>query len=396
MRIAGLALVALLAGCAAQAASAPPSFDLNALVRAHPMYGTLAQYDRQIAELRSTLHAPEFAQKDQAFANAANGVRGTLNDAATRAKAIAAMPTPDVRSLQSAANLSAPSETQVRSDMQQNYQAQSSQLHAAARQSMAQYRASLLAQQKTEFANYVRSMHMRVQQAYNSRAQQLYEKESTLAVDLAKADEPKRLPIETKLRTLRLDSAARGRLQAQLNAIQSKENAKVAQQHRKDQAILAAFLPPLQARAGADIARMRADLQNRAAANLAARQRVLAAQTSGNMHLDLGSPASASTQPADVNAQLDNLARKQPADPNAFIAARDDLGRHFNAVRTADEDATRSTWAQIGTLQDERDQLYRDIVSQIAREARRIAAQRHISGRQLTIAVLNDLNDLKK
>ncbi|HEY9179166.1 MAG TPA: hypothetical protein VIO32_00500, partial [Candidatus Baltobacteraceae bacterium] len=169
MRIAALALIALLAGCAAQAASAPPAFDLNALVKAHPMYGTLAQYDRQIAALRATLHAPEFAHKDQAFTNAANGVRGALNDAAARAKTLAALPSPDVRPLESSANVSAPSEARVRSDMQQHYNAQSSQLHATARQSMDQYRASLLAQQDTEFSNYVRSMHMRVQQAYNSR-----------------------------------------------------------------------------------------------------------------------------------------------------------------------------------------------------------------------------------
>lgn len=391
MRIAAFFLIALLGGCAAQAASAPPALDLNALVKAHPLYGTLAQYDRQIAQLRATLHAPDFAHKDEAFTNAANGVRGTLDDAAARAKAIAAMPSPDVRSLQADANVNAPSESRVRSDMQQTYSAQASQLRSAAQKDMDRYRATLLTQQNAELANYIRSMNMRVQQAYNSRKQQLYAKESALAVDLAKADESKRLPIETKLRTLRLDSAARKSLQAQLDAIQARENAVVDRQRRKDAAILAAFLPPLQARADADIARMRGDLQNRTAANLAERQRVLTAQTSGSMHLNLGKTVAASNAAPDMNAQLDSLTRTLPADPNAFIAARDDLARHFASVKAADQEATRSTWEQLAALQADRDQLYRDIVSQITRDAQRIASTRHLSGSALTAAVRSDL-----
>ena len=260
---------------------------------------------------------------------------------------------------------------------------------------MARYRATLLSQQNTELANYVRSMKMRVQQAYNSRKQQLYEKESALAVDLAKADESKRLPIETKLRTLRLDGAARKSLQAQLGTIQARENAVVDRQRRKDAAILAAFLPPLQARADADIARMRSDLQNRTAANLAERQRVLAAQTSGSMHLNLGKTVATSHAAPDMNAQLDSLTRTQPADPNAFIAARDDLSRHFASVRAADQDATRSTWAQLAALQGDRDQLYRDIVSQITRDAQRISSSRHLSGPALTAAVRSDLKSMR-
>jgi hypothetical protein len=378
MRTFGLLLIVLLGGCAAQAAGPAASVDINALVKAHPLYGTLAQYDRQIAVLRNSLHAPAFAYRNQAFINAARGVGDTLDRAAARAKAIEAMPSPDVRSLQESGNVSAPSESQVRSDMQQTYAQQSSQLQAAAQRDMERYRATLLAQQDTAFANYVRAVQARVQQAYNARKQELYEKESTLALDLAKADAGQRLSIRTKLQTLRLDSDRRHALLAQLAAIQAREDAVVAKQRARDRTILAAFVPPLQARADADIARMRGDLQRRTAANLAARERVLAAQRASAMRLNLGAPAGVSNN-ANTGGDLNAVLAARPADPGAFTAARDDLARHFANVRGADDSATRSTYAQIADLQHVRAQLYTDIISQIMRDAALVARTRGLS-----------------
>ena len=380
MRIALLALIAILAGCAAQAAGPGASVDVNALVRSHPLYGTLAQYDRQIAVLRSTLHVPKFARKSEAFAHAADGARSTLAQTASRTQRIAALPTPDVRSLQATGNVNAPSESRVRSDMQQAYGAQASQLHAAAQQAMDRYRAQIVAQQHTALANYERDMQARVQQAYTSREQQLYEKESTLALDLAKADAGQRLAIRAKLQTLQLTPERRRALQAQMDAIQAREDAQVAKQHRRDQAILAAFLPPLQARANADVARMRSTLQQRTAANLAARERVLAAQNAQQMRLNLG--ASAQRTPGtttDMNGRLNSLLAANPADPQAFTRAGDDLARQFADVRNADDDATHSTWAELAALNTARAQLYGDIVSQIMNEAKAVARSRGLA-----------------
>ena len=366
----------ILGGCAAQAAGRSASVDVNALVRTHPLYGTLSQYSRQIAQLRETLHVPEFARKTQAFENAMRAARSTLQQTASRTQAVAAMPSPDVRSLRAGANVSAPSESRVRSDMEQTYNTQASQLRTAAQSDMQRYRAQLLAQQNAAFENYVRSVNARVRQAYASREQQFYETESTLGLNLAKADAGKRLAIRVKLQTLRLSADARRRLQAQMDAIGAREDAAVAKQHRRDQAVLAAFLPPLQARANADIARMRAQLQTRTAANLAARDRVLAAQTARRKALDLGATAQPAGSNTDMNAELDSLLAARPADPQAFLRASDDLTRQFAGVRSADDAATRSTRAQIAVLETQRAQLYADIVSQIMSEARTVARDR--------------------
>lgn len=394
MRTVALLLTIALASCAAQAAVTEPQLDMNSLVRAHPLYGTLVQYDRQIAALRATLHVPEFAHKTAAFTHAQQSASSTLAAGAAQTRRIAAMPTPDVSAIAAQQNLSAPSESAVRGDVQRTYAAQAAQLRASAQQDMDRYRTALLSQQNTAFANYVRSINARVQQAYRSREQELYEKESTLALDLARADVNKRLTLRAQLQTLRLGSERRAALLAQLNAIQSREDAVVAKQRDRDRASLAAFLPPLQARAQADIARTRADLQARTAANLAERRRVLDAQTAQRMRLSFGAPAQSGAGQTDMRARLDALVRAQPADPNAFLAARSDLDRQFAGVRGADDDATRSTWAQIAQLETARAQLYSNIVSQIQRDAQRV--EREHPGTDLTQAVRSDLTALAR
>jgi hypothetical protein len=235
-------------------------------------------------------------------------------------------------------------------------------------------------------------MHARVQQAYNSRAQELYEKESTLALDLAKADANKRMPLRTKLVTLRLEAPARARIHAQLAAIQAHEDAVVAQQRRKDQAVLAAFLPPLQQRADADIARMQADLQRRTAANLAARQRVYDAQIASAQRLDFGAPPPSTNTPIDMRAQLNSLLQARPADPSAFTQAGSHLSSDFATLRNTDTAATRRTLDQIAALQTDRRQLYDTMVAQIMRDAQRVR-QEH-PGTNLTQAVRADLTAL--
>jgi hypothetical protein len=367
MRTLALLLIAVLAGCAAQAAprnDSIPQRDGGAErdIKSSPLYPVLLQYDRQIAVLESTLHVGEFEHKDQAFANARRGADSTLRQAAARARTIAAMPSPDVRPLEQNAAVSAPSEAQVRSDITRTYDAQSSQLQTAARADMDRYRGSLLAQQNTALTHYVQMMHARVQQAYDSRRQELYEKETAFAIDLQKADEGRVLPLRAQLATLTMSGQKRHALQAQLHAIQSQERSRILALHAQDRRVLAAFLPPLQSRAQADIARMREQLQTRTQANLAQRESVLQAQTSGGAPLQLGSDARGGQTPVDMRSRLAGLAAAQPAQPQAFSAARADLARELAAVQSSDAQATRETLAEIATLRAQRARLYAQIL----------------------------------
>jgi len=394
MRTAALILTCLLAGCAAQAAGTGSRVDLQALVKVHPLYPALAQYDRQIAALRATLHAPEFARKSAAFMNAQRAAAAQLDDAAARSRAIASEAPPDVRDLSEESHASAPSEATVRSDMQRTYIAQAGAFRADAQRAMDAFRQSMFVQENAALANYVRATRARVEQAYTSRRAELYEKESTLALELARADAGKRLPIMAKLQTLALRAPVRHALQAELDTIQKQEDARVAAQRARDRAQLSALLPALQRKAAADVARMRAELQSRTSATIAARARVLAAQNATRSTLPFGGNTNAPSAPGDMQAQLNALLRAPAADPGAFDAAKGELQAQFAGVRSADDAATQNTWAQIGTLEKAREQLYNGIVSQIERDAERLA--REHPGADVTQLVRTDLSGLSR
>jgi hypothetical protein len=319
MRYAALFALAILAGCAAQAATphnAGPSYrtvDGRAIridgraVRRSPLYPALLQLDRQIEALRATVSAPEFARADGAIAHAQNAVRSELGRDAGATQRIAAASAPP---------MNAPP--------------------------AAEYRSRLLAQEQAAYAQYVRGVNERVNQAYQARAQQLYEKESTLKLELARRDAPQVLTIRSKLETLVLQPPQRAQLFHQLQTIVASEDARVAQLHAQDAAELRAFAGPLRAQAAQDVAAMHAQLQMRTAANLAARDRVNA-------------PAS----------QLRLLAQAQPADPAAFMNAGSALQNHFAGVQNANSAAQRAMRGELSALQADRNALYNLIVSQL-------------------------------
>lgn len=395
MRKVGLLLVALLAGCAAQAATGPARAPVNvrALVPLHPLYGTLSQYDRQIAQLRAVLHPADFAGRNAAFAHAEQGVRQSLRGAESAARSIAAMPAPGLSTITAAGSIHAPTENAVRADVQRTYQAQAARARAATASALSHYRDSLLAQERTDIANYERGVHERVRQAYGARAAELREEESRLALDLAKADASKRLQLRAKLQMLVLDRSARNRLQSQLQALQSREDAALAARRKHDAAVLAAFLPPLQTRANADIANMRSQIAARTAANLAQRTQVLDAQSAAQMPLVLPSPVPPASAEATLQQSLQALRQARPADAAAYARASEVLQRDMHAVHVSDISSTADAQAEISVLRSARAQLYRAIVQQITLDAQRLA-QAH-PGMDVTPLVRADLLALR-
>ena len=394
MRKAVFALAALLAGCAAQAAGTPAHLNLSALVRVHPLYPALAQYDRQIAQLRATLPAPAFAHVDEAFVHAERGVRAQLDAAGTRTRAIAAMPEPSLAPLPQAAAANAPSEGAVGADIRRAYNAQREAARSASAAAEADYRRTLLAQQQDALAGYERGVRARVRDAYEARAQELREQEAQLSLDLAKADAAKRLQLRSKLQTLVLGDAARARIEAQLRALQAREDARLSAKRKRDAALLAAALPPLQARASADVARMRAQLEARTAANLARRSRVLAAQNAARAPLQLPSPAPPPRGNETMQSQLRALRQSRAADPAAYVRARSVLERDLRGVQAQNDAAELDARREIAVLQTARAQLYREIVTQIDADARRLA--REHPGSDVTPLVRADLLALRR
>lgn len=403
MRNIAAILVLLLAGCAASAQTRSASVDVNALLPQHPLYGTLAQYDRQIAALRATLHT-RFSNADAQIDNSIASIRNDLNHTAS-ATAQAPSPPAGRVMLSLSKHDQAATSPNVASHIRQTYQTQHAQFQSTAQRDMAHYRATLLAQQQHAYQTFVQSVDRRTQQAYDARAQELREKESTLLLDLAHKDAPQRLQLRAKLQTLTMDAAARSRMQQRLRTIQAREDAAVAVLRRKDAGILDAYAARLRSKSDADIAKMASELQSRTDANIAARKRVLAAQTSGSAALTVPSAPAQAAPGAGMQAQYNGLMNAPPADTAAFSNARDDLTRRFTDLRQSHDDDTQHTQSQIAWLEHDRDAVRKRMIAQIMSEAARLAKARGYStvypasqappgSADLTPAVLSDLKSL--
>lgn len=375
-----LGLVLLLAGCTASAQTRSATVDVNALLSKDPLYATLAQYDRQIAVLQSTLHT-RFANSGAQIDNASAAMRHDLDAVAVKYRRVSE----SFSKRGSAANIlgagssGAPGPGAIEANIRNAYASQHADLAGTAQRDMAQYRATLLAQQQAAYTTFVQSVNDRTQEAYNQRAQELREKESALLLNFARRDAPQRLIVRAKLQTLALSGAARQRLQARLAVLQKHENAAVAAMHRSNVAILSSYAAQLRARGASDIAKMTADLQARTNANLAARQRVLAAQTSTSGSLHLPSSKSRTGSAAQMQSQYDALINAPPADTTPMTSARDDLANRLRTLHDVDAANTQSVRSQIASLQHDREAVRKRMVAQIMIEAQRIAKSRGIS-----------------
>jgi hypothetical protein len=400
-------LVLLLTGCAASAQTPTGSagVDVNALLRQHPLYGTLAQYDRQIAVLQSTLRT-SFSNSGAQIDNATTAIRNDLDHASSAAQNYDQhIAVPHRVALNASPGAQAPGEGQIVNSIQQAYNQQHADLQSTAQRDMAQYRATLLAQQQAAYDTFVQSINGRTQRAYNARAQELRERESAMLLEFSRSHAHQRLMLRAKLQTLVLNNPRRRSLQAQLDALQNQEYAALDKMRAQDARTLNAYAEELRARGNSDISKMSADLRARTSANLAARERVLAAQTSTSGSLRLPSGKARSGSAADMQAQYNALANAPPLDTSAFSGARDDLTTRFHALHDADANDTASVRSQIDSLRHDREAVRKRMIAQIMAEAQTEAKARNLSlvytssviprtSVNLTSAVATDLRSL--
>ncbi len=410
-------LVLALAGCAANAQPLAKSgvtstgVDMRALLPAHPLYKTLAQYDRQIKALRATLYTREFQHAGSDIDASIAALRRDIDAAASnvntlvarKADAYAARQDAAVSTLLANANATAPSSSDVRAHLQQAYEAEYAQLRTGADRDMAAYESALRTQQSQAYDAFVRSVQDHTQQAYNARAQELREQEATLLLDLARKHSAQRMQLRAKLQTLYLHADQRAVIVKQLDALQRSEEGALASVHTRNAGILAAYREKLLAQADSDIAKTAAELQSRTAANLAARRDVLAAQrTAAVQALPVNAPRPHASPgvPPDLRAEVAALRAKGRSDflvsaqdtVSAYTGARDDLTNRFASLRDSDSASTKATLDQIAQLQRDRDALYIQITAQIAQAAK--SESQRCRCANVTAAVRRDLQTL--
>lgn len=336
------ALALALAGATGRNAGAIGFVDLTRAVADHPLHAMLAQYDREIAALQGTLREPGLSDLPAQADNAAAAIARTGAAAQAHARDVAAA---------SAAN-----------DRRESVSL-GDVFGAPQRTEMGAYATELARETNGTIAAYERSISQRTSRALAARAQQLLEKELTLAFDLARANAGKWLALRLKLTHLHLDREDRARYTAELLALNRAESRAVAAMRGSDHAILARYAQQLRQDGARQSAAMAEQLRAKAAANLAMRRRAL--QVNPAQAAAFRSSYRASADASDV--------------AGGMSAASADIARRFNTVAQSDRQSQRGVADQLRTLQANRDALYRAIVAQIVREAKTIAASRHLA-----------------
>jgi hypothetical protein len=341
--------------CAAASRTAPAGFiDLPRLVSVHPLHKILAQYDREIAALENTRAVPGLSALGAQAERGAAAVQREIGGTPAQVQRIAANAARDrAQELQAVAALFA--------------------AQRGPNGAMSAYRDELTRETNANLRGYAIAIAQRTARAMAARQQQLYEKELTLAFDLARRDSGVRLVLRLKLQDLHLDAATRVQLQGRLAALTRRDSETLAAARANDAAILARYRATLQRDGELANAQMASELLSKADANLGLRLGVLragsgAADVVPNLASRLESFASSDHPGADTAAIETSLR-----------SARNDLPRRFATLADADRRSRVETSSQIQNLKNRRGELYRLMILQILREARQLARERHLS-----------------
>jgi hypothetical protein len=319
-------------------AAATGFINLPRLVAAHPLAPVLAQYDREIAALRSTERVPGLT----AIA------RSTVNDART------------IRSQTATASAQAQNAGASSSDYAQREATILQRLAGDGAASAAAYGASARDAAAATLQSYRAAMAQRTARALAARRQQLSEAEATLAFDLEKRDAGKRLTLQLRLQDLHLSTMQRAQLRAQRNALDAGEAAAVDALRRKDAATLDEYSVTLRAQETDDDVRMATEVARTTVANVAARRRM-------------------SSAAPDIQALRGYRLSSDAADiEGGFADAGRDLTQRFDALQNVDRSSRTATDARIAQIEANRSALFNTIVAQITSDARAAARQRHL------------------
>lgn len=341
------ALAALLCGAVHVAPRAHA--ELPRLVAAHPLYGVLGHYDRDILALERT-EATESRPIAGEVRDAGAALRNRTQAAAQQARSVA----PDVRADRALENagLTALSRARNSSDS-----------------AMASYQRRLERETAANIAAYAQAQRVRTERAVNARAQELREKELEAAYNLARRNAAAHLTLRLRLSDLYLDRAARARLESKLAALGDGERRAFLRMQSADAITLAEYRNQVERASASAVARMTSSLRAKASANLAMRRQVL--------HV------AATTTGADTPARMTAFRSSYPAAGGGSAVAADfqnanrEISNRFQQIGAAAAQSRAATDAQIATLKGERAALYAAIVAQIKEIVARYAEQRH-------------------
>jgi hypothetical protein len=369
------------------------------LVKVHPLYGQLSRLDDDMAALQlksigtgPTL-APDALRKEQA------ALQREFQEASKRAKDELDRKQDDYRkreaeavrqALGAAGGASGASGASIQNGIQQQLAAQAQTAANDAQKNLDAYRKQLMTQDQAALLALQHSLNDSAGRRYRTELEQLQKKEADYALQLATDDSAERLSVRAKLSNLVLDDATREEARKQLEAIDRKEADAIAAMKNRDGATLVALQKQLRDGTSAELTRQADGMRLRTLAKINKREletRAELVSKLGGTSAGSGGVALPASVSPDMRAKLEALHKKYQDDfskdakttIDEFEKTRADLAQRFARLQGVDAGAQAGSSKQFDALQKQRSELYDQMVAQIGREVKFIAARRGIN-----------------
>jgi hypothetical protein len=362
--------------------------DIDKVVAAHPLHGQLQALQDQITALNASavtgpkpvtavqIQAQENLQRDLSDAESAFTQSLADKQSAYRDKEQQA----DAEITSKALGVSDTGPGGVVGGLQADFQRQMIAMQLDGRKTLDAYRTALFKQDGDHLKHVQLLIAQDVAAKIRAKDSQLSSAETAYQIDLARQDQDRRLNLKAKLDNLSLTPADRQTYSAQLQAIESREAALIAQMKTTDDAAAQAYQKQVQADAAKRFNAERAATEKDTNAKLAARQtqletsiqsqaRVLGGEFQTRLNAanaTLSGNQKVQAQLSDVHAKI--LAQYQ-SDANAamttYQTTRKQLVAKYSAVARMQFQDNAALSMQAEQLAQERKQLYDGIVRQV-------------------------------
>jgi hypothetical protein len=369
--------------------------DMQAVIAVHPLHSQLNAMQDQIGVLQqesvivptgmSVQQTDAYNQMQRELASAADKFQ---QDLAQRRAYYERREADAVSQLQAAALGTSPQAGGVLGGLQQQYGDQAKALQKTAFATLDKYRTELFRQDGEHLKHVQELIGADMRGTLRQRESEQSTAETAYQIKLVRADQEERINLQAKLQNLALSDKDRAAYQAQLQAIDARQQSKINAVKARDNAQLAALEKQLRAQAAAKYEVERKAAQTATQAKLVARQRemqtVLAPQMqalSGKFQAQLNDVNSRLSQNEKYRAQAEGVHNQMQA---GYVAEASKAEASYNQVRSAlitkysaiahlqfqDNDAIA---AQAQKLAADRRDLYQKIADQVHAQVEQIA-----------------------
>jgi len=377
---------------------------MDDLVKKHPLYPELSRLDDDMQALQFKQLAasgaapslpPDQLRKEQAEINKEFAAATERAKAALKAKQdeYSKREAEAIRDAIGSAGAigGAPGAAAVGNSVNSEFKTQARSVQAGAEKNLDAYRKQLVAHDNAALRALQNSLNESAARTYGTKSEQVQKAEADFALAQAQADASERVALNAKLSNLVLDDATREDARKQLNVLDHKEADGLAAMKNRDSATLAALRKQLRDSTSAELDRQAAAMQAQTLAKINKRESDVRQQLVTQINaLPVPGPNGGPMIPANVSPavrdKLKALHQKYQdeftKDANVTVAqfnkTRDELQKRMALITGVDVGGQNASSQQLDALEKQRRALYDQMLSQIEREVKIIAARRGV------------------